>query len=562
MLPLHNKIKKATATPKGKIITGVVLLLFSGGIAITVIYWNMIKKSFIRNKVKTTVQEKSNRLYDIHYDDMEMDEVSGNLQISNMKLHYDSAQSKLLEEQNQEPPILFQIEIPLISITGVKTPQALLNRQISGTKLHISNPVINIIYTRKGQDSSKSIPTEAVYKQILGELSQIKIDTLLISNAHIITHDLKTGRQQLKLSGVHIQLRDLVIDSTSNNDPTRLMFAKHLDIQCGKLSWATPNKSYSFSIDSIQLISDQQMAAAKSFKIIPALGEEAFAKKKGVQADWFKIDLNNITISQLNFHELLRENILAGNVMLSRSSIKIYKDMTLPPDGKSRIGTYPQQRIAQIPIPIELKTLQLKNTYLEYKEKGRIVQKTGRVIFKNLNGTFHNISNKKSAIAKNNLLTADLNAVFLHKYPVKTQWKFYLSNPKGRFDVKGQLGALDARDANEIIVPLGGARVDKGKLDALSFDLKADDYGMEGSVKILYKDLKVSVLKKDEATRELKKRKLASVGVNLLVKNNNPSGNKPPRIANIHFERDTTRSMFHMSWKTLMKGIKETAMSN
>ena len=83
---------------------------------------------------------------------------------------------------------------------------------------------------------------------------------------------------------------------------------------------------------------------------------------------------------------------------------------------------------------------------------------------------------------------------------------------------------------------------------------------MGGTVKILYNDLKISVLKKDKETHELKKKKLVSLGANMLVKDDNPTRDKPPRVANIHFERDTTRSMFHMSWKTLMKGIKETAM--
>ncbi|MGN6490445.1 MAG: hypothetical protein ACTHLE_00505 [Agriterribacter sp.] len=560
MLPLRTKIKKATATPKGKIIAGSILLVLAAGITLTIVYWNAIKKGFIRNKVKSTVYEKSNKLYNIHYDDMELDEVTGYLSITNMSLLYDSTQYKALQQQKEEPPILFHIEIPSITVTGVKTPQALLNNEIAGSKLHINKPVIDILYTRKGEDSSKSVPTNEVYRQILGELKQIKIDTVLITGAQIITRDLKTGRQKLLLMDTHIMLRDVAIDSLSNHDTTRLMFARYINIECSKLSWSTPNKLYTFAIDSIQLQSEQKMAYAKSFKVIPALDEEAYARKKGVQADRFNIHLNNISINQLNFHELFNENIQADNIVLTNSSIKIYRDMTLPPDGKSRIGTYPQQRLTDIPIPVELNALILKNTYVEYKEKGRIVQKIGKVIFENLNGTFRNITNKKSLIKKNNLLTADVNAIFLHKYPVQTHWTFYIANPKGRFDVRGSLGTIDARAANEIIVPLGGAKVEKGKINKLNFDFKADDYGMGGTVKILYNDLKISVLKKDKETHELKKKKLVSLGANMLVKDDNPTRDKPPRVANIHFERDTTRSMFHMSWKTLMKGIKETAM--
>jgi len=85
---------------------------------------------------------------------------------------------------------------------------------------------------------------------------------------------------------------------------------------------------------------------------------------------------------------------------------------------------------------------------------------------------------------------------------------------------------------------------------------------MGGKVKLLYNDLKISVLKKDENTKELKKKKLASFGANLLIKNDNPSPHGSVRIATAHFERDTTRSMFHMSWKTLMDGVKASVMKS
>ncbi len=126
-----------------------------------------------------------------------------------------------------------------------------------------------------------------------------------------------------------LMLRDLAIDSIANRDTTRLMFAKYIDIDCGKLSWNAPNRLYTFSIDSIRLRSENKTVEAKSFKVIPSLGEEAYARKKGVQADRFNIDLNNIAINDINFQELFKENITADNIVLNNSSIKIYRDMTL-----------------------------------------------------------------------------------------------------------------------------------------------------------------------------------------------------------------------------------------
>lgn len=236
--------------------------------------------------------------------------------------------------------------------------------------------------------------------------------------------------------------------------------------------------------------------------------------------------------------------------------------MTRKPDGKNRIGTYPQQRIMQIPIPIAIDKITLQNSYVEYKEKGRLMQKIGKVIFANINGTFNNITNINSSIKENNTFTANINANFLKRYPVKTSWRFYLNNTKGRFDVSGKLGSLKAPELNVLLEPLGGVRIEKGRINELSFDFKADNYGMKGPVKFSYNDLKVSVLKKDKESKELSKRKLLSVGANMLIYDDNPSRNKTLRIGEADFTRDTTRSMFHMCWKTLEDGIKSSAIKN
>lgn len=559
---ISNSIKKATATTKGKIITLTVLVVFLSSITLLIVYWNIIKKSFIRDKVKIAVQEKSERLYSIHYDNMELDEVSGYLSVTNLTLNYDTANYLAIHDKKDIPAVLFKITIPSITASGVKTPQALITKEIVGGKLEIINPVIDIIYTHRGNDATKNVPQSEVYRQILGSLELIKIDTFLITGAKIITRDIKTGKQELVMLNTHVHLGDVVIDSLSGKDTTRLLFSKHMEINCKKLSWSPGSKLYNYEIDSIALNSDEQRATANYFKVIPTLDEVAYAHEKGVQADRYNISLNNIEINKINFHGLFDEKIEADNIVMKGSHIKIYRDMTLPPDKKSRIGTYPQQRIAQIPIPVKLNKLILKDTYVEYKELGRIMQKTGKVKFSDLNATFTNISNYKHKGLDEKVMSADIDAKFLERYPVQTYWVFYLNNRKGRFDVKGHLGTLDATGVNELAEPLGGAKIEHGTIKDLNFSFKADNYGMGGTVKMLYNDLKISVLKKDEDTKELKKKKLASFGANLLIKNDNPTNDNKPRIATVHFERDTTRSMFHLSWKTLMEGIKTSVMKS
>ncbi len=90
MRNLQNKFKKATATPKGKIIALSIFMVILIAIAGAIVYWNIYRKQIIRNELQRTIRDKSKGLYKIHYDKLTLDEVGGNLSVLNVKLAYDS----------------------------------------------------------------------------------------------------------------------------------------------------------------------------------------------------------------------------------------------------------------------------------------------------------------------------------------------------------------------------------------------------------------------------------------------------------------------------------------
>jgi hypothetical protein len=558
MKAIRNRIRQSASTRRGKAtITGILLVLLIA-VVLAIVYWNAIKKQLIRDHVKLKVREKTERLYNIHYDNMELDEVGGNLSISNLTLQYDSTRYLIMKEKKNEPPMLFRIEIPSIIVTGIQTPKALLTQEIVGGKLQITRPVIEILYTHGGKNAGRRVPQEEVYKQILGELERIKIDTLLIVDAQIITQNMQTGKQELRLMDTHMELRDVVIDSAAGRDSSRILFSKQLFLSCSTLLWSSPDQLYTYKVENIVMHSAYRQINAGRFRIIPTLSETEFAARKAMQADRFNIDIKQISFRRINFQRLMKEELMADSIVIGAASFKIYRDMTMPPDTRSKIGTYPHQKVADIPFPLEIKKMILKNSFVEYKEKGRLLQKTGKVTFGNVNAVISNVTNKKSAPQKT--ITADIQARFLNRFPVQTLWTFYLFSDNGRFDIKGHLGALNATALNAITEPLGGARVKEGHIHDLRFDFKGYDYGMDGTVKFLYDDLKVALLKKDKDTKALKEKKLLSWGANIFIKNSNPSKKEAPRVVDVHFDRVINRSIFHLSWKTLFEGVKATAL--
>lgn len=558
MQTIKTKLKKVTSTHRGRTIALGIILFFMAVITAGLWWWNTHKKAIIKSKLENAIRKKSGGLYMIKYDSLDMDEIAGYLSISNMNLSYDSTRYMQLKGTGDEPPILLNIHVPEISVSGVKTSRALIDDEIVGRKLEIKNPVINILYTNSGKDSARTVPPKEIYEQILGDMDLIQADTVLITGAQITTRSLRTKKTSIRIQDVTIMLVDVKIDSSSSADATRILFAKKTNITCGKVTWSSGNKLYDCRADSISISSVSRDFRIKSFRMAPTLNEDAFVNALPTQDDRFDFSVNNIQLQNINMLQLFEEDLVADSMLIGSASFKIYRDLARPRDKKNRVGSYPQQAIQDIPVSFRVRKVILSNGFLEYKERNHITRQSGKVQFYSLYGNISNFTNDKKAIAANNVMTVDMSARFLNKTPLKVSWLFYLLNPKGRFDVKGTLGAIDATLLNPLTEPMGPASIKRGKVNGVEFNLQGHDYGIDGNVKMLYEDLKVTMLEKDKQTKEIEKKGLLSFIANIVIKNSNPKKNEEPRIMQVHLDRDTNRSIFFMSWKVILKGLKET----
>lgn len=559
MQAIKHKLRKATSTPKGKIIASVILFVIILSVTGGIIYWQTHKKKIIREQLEAAIEKKSAGLYNVKYETLDLDEITGYLSITNLTLVYDSSKYQAMKERRLIPPTLLKIHIPEITVKGVKTPRALLDKEIVGRKLEIKNPVIEIIYTMEGQDSSRHVPTKEVYEQILGGLNQISVDTVAITGAQIKTSNLKTNRTGIELNNVSVFLVDVKVDSVANADTTRLLFSKEIMIGCENLQWMSDNKLYKYTAKEVWLQSATNTVGIKSFSLDPQLGEEAFVKSLPTQDDRFDFSFTDIRLKNLDFRQLLAEEIMADSILIRTASFKIYRDLNIRRDKKNRVGTYPQQAVMKLPIPVHVKRLVLSNAFVEYKERNNITKRAGKVQFYSAYANISNLTNRKEIIAKDNTMNVDINTSFMNKTPFSVSWVFYLGNPNGRFDVKGKMGSLDAKNLNPLTEPMGPARIENGTIRSLDFNLKGNDYSMNGSVLMLYDNIKIALLEKDKGKTEWDKKSLTSFVANIMIKNSNPSGkSETPRSITTSNQRDTNRSIFHLTWKTLFKGTKET----
>lgn len=549
---------KRDAGLHSKRIVWVILVFILTGLGAGLLWWNWYKKELIKTKVEQTVHEKSQGLYRVTYDDLILDEIEGSLSIHNFSLRYDSARIKGLALLEQPPSFLINIHIPEIHVRGVLTPKALIEMELVGRILEVKNPVIEIFETGLGKDSSASSPSQEVYKQILGNLELISIDSILANGAYINVSSLNERKPAIKMENISVSMIDVKVDSASNADTGRFLFSRQLNMQGVRLAWPSANKLYEFNLDSFTLNSKSRTADIKEFHIRTTLSEEAYVNQFPTQKDRFNLVAKNIHLVNLDVKSFFENKLFADSMIISALQFRLYRDLTMKRDRKNRLDKNLQSLLNELPVTTHLGKIIIQHGYLEYKLIGEKTQQPGTLQFSNLFTTIGNFTNDAVMIEKNKVLTVDMNARFLNQSKVNLNWKFYLGRPDGVFDLRGTLGAIDAFQLNPVSRPLAALEFVKGRVNGLQFDLNGNIYGVEGQVQLSYQDLKVKMLKLDEDTQEFKKDPLTHLAANIIIRNSSAEKNGEVKVEQVNYKRDPARSFLSMTWKAVLSGIKQS----
>ncbi|MFT3936459.1 MAG: hypothetical protein QM726_22720 [Chitinophagaceae bacterium] len=528
-------------------------------IVVALVVWQLFKYDVIKGKVKSVVYEKTNGLYTIHYDKMDLDEVGGFLHVTNLSIIPDTAKFRQLIAGKENPAVLLSLTVPELVVAGVKTPKAMLNKKISGRKIEIKNASVVLYYSKANHDTASPPPTE-MYQQLLGDLKEIQVDSLEVSHVSFAFINILNDKTTIAAEDISVHLRDVQIDSLHNHDTSRLFFTKHVLINGAQASIKNKPSTYVYRFNQFSFNSDERSLSAASIQIEPQLSEEEFAAYSKLQKDRFNLNFNQVALQGIDIASLMNGNILSEQLAIKSLTCKVFRDLSYPRDKIIRIGQFPQQMLMKVPFLLSVKKTTVGNAFIEYKERNPKSGYSGRLQFMHANAVIKNLTNDLAAIKRNNHCTVDFNASFLDLAPVNVHLDLLLADANGRFNFSGGLkDGFDAVKLNELIEPMGMARIEKGHVNGLDFSFSAHNRGSEGRVTLLYNDLKLTLLKKDSTDEEFKKKKLASFIANVIIKNDNPQKKKPVRIETVHYDRNTNRSFFNLLWKSVYTGIKQTA---
>jgi hypothetical protein len=530
-------------------------------VAAGLFYYKKWRKDFLHKKVPQLVFLESDSLYRITYDDVDIDEVDGEIIIKNLQLIPDSTYKKPTD--STLPRNLLQVTVPEVFITGVQTDAAVLNKEVLASRIKLTKPVVTMFNNRRSakenvDDAASS--SDKIYKVLLRGLEKINVDTIIITDADYHICQWPNGDTIFSGSKINAQLHHITISDSSSTDTSRLLFAKKASLEIDKILIRQKKGLYNYQFNGITVESEERSFAVKNLHITPLRGEAAHMRAAKWQTDRLDFDMYNLLLKQVNVQEILNGNLIADELTINKARFKIFRDKSYPLQKESKVGHYPQQQFLKMPVDVALKKVTIQHGYIEYKEKNPQSGSSGVVVFDAINASLYNVTNRRD---NNGICTIHFNSRLLSKIPLTATLQLNLKSKNGRFTINGSMKATDATIFNPLSKPMALVEINSGTINSLDFNFICDDYKAKGIIRLLYDDLKIKILKKEDPDsiregKDYKSRKMISLLANITIPNANPEKNKAVRIVTVNHQRDTYRSMFNLIWKAIFEGAQKT----
>lgn len=538
------------------------IVLCVAGFFVTGSYLKKNWKPLLENQLKQAIINSSDSLYRIEYKNLDVNPINGNLRLVDFKLIPVMEVYEKLKLEEKAPDNIYRLEVDALIIKNANAKEAVSTKKLTVKDIIIDHPKLIITNNRQPYNDTVAVvkKKKSPYDLIKDIFSELKINTIALKDVDFtFINESNKQPKQTSLRNLDITITDLLIDSLSSMDSTRVYYTKNVDINIKNYKIATPDSLYFLKVDRLNFSTNKNLLSLKNVTLKPRLSKAAFHKKVGISKDRFDLIFNEILIKDMDFDLFLKQQKLyAKSLSINKAKVEVYNNNAYKKIRKDKTGKFPHQQLLKLALDIKIAKVNLKNVDISYSEYDRKSGKTGKIELKNTNGSIKNVANDARSLANNSVMRADLNTRIFGKAHLNLNINFYMSSKIGAFDYSGTIGSFDGRVINQIIKPLGMAEINSVNVQKLIFNIKANQNTARGTVKFYYTDLNVNVLKREE-DGSLKKQGLVSTITNkFIIEKQNPNKKDEFTVGRVLYTRPYYAGFFNFLWQSLFTGLKES----
>ncbi|MFC2107761.1 hypothetical protein ACFLRY_05455 [Bacteroidota bacterium] len=447
----------------------------------------------------------------------------------------------------------FNIEIEKIKLSGIGIIKILSGDGANIGLVYLEEPVFkgNFDYlldlmTHKKADSSNSSskPFAVFIHKII--LEKAKMDSVIMPGVFPFQD---VSSLDLEIMDVHLKMSD--------GKTTYDIGDAKLDIE--KSKFLIPGEYYNIEFFRFNLNFQDSLIGIDSFRLIPNYGFYEFGEKKGLQTDRFVVGVDKLSLMGFDFNNAIHnKGIFADDMLIQKLYLKVFRDKRIPFD-YDNYPPLPQQALNKLKFPLNIKQATISNMFVEYSEINNVSDKPGFVRISDLNITLENIANRLSKSAKADFVVNGSGLLY-GSGKISAEYIFPIYAVNDTFFFNGTAENFEMSQLNQMVTPLTNVEVTAGILHKATFSGSANPVYSGGTFEMLYNDLSFNILKEEVKDQPEKTKSFITFLAKSVIRSNNPIGNKDPKVVSMFFKRDPNKGFFNFYWKSILSGIKNTAL--
>lgn len=334
----------------------------------------------------------------------------------------------------------------------------------------------------------------------------------------------------------------------------------NIDFYAKNLIWPLRDSLHTITLKDIIAASKTNKLYVGQMEYIPKHNKYHFAKKIGYQKSRIYFSLSGIWCYDAKIQTLLNtKTFQVPKVDIEKFNFYGYNDKRVPKKNIEPI--MPRQWLKKLKIPLMIDTLNLKSGYISHEIHPDNGKRPVKVYLSQISLNISNITNIKKHISENNSMIANIEANFLGKCKLISKVDFNLNSESGKHIITGMVDRLRLSKLNRLVENLGMIKIKSGLMNSMEFSINGSYSQAHGYLKMNYRDLKVTLLRKKESRRKFSRNRFLSFLANRAIKTNNPSGNKALRIGRISKSRGKYTSLFGFWNECILDGVMHSITS-
>ncbi len=496
---------------------------------VIVVALNFAAGYWVSKKLPDVIQSNKNFPYNISYEDLDLNIISGSFTLKNIYLSPKDSSSNDIQKGAFG-------KVKALKVKNFSLWKFLREDRINVKRVIIIEPDITLFHREKKYNKNEDIDplkNAITTERVIIEKGKFR---MLDSLQNFIA----------KASNINFELNNITIDSTSIEENLPLRYRDY-KLQCDSLFYQA-GKEYHITVDALN--TTDSTVSATNFQLVPEKSRIAFSRSLPKEKDQFRVTVAKIDIPNADWGFVNDTFYLhTPEAVLNQVNAVIYRPK-MPADDLSIKKLY-SQSLRELDFDLKVDKLLLKDSFLQYEEQQEYERDAAKINFSNFNATVTNIY---SPVNKKDIppTVIDVNCLFMKSAPLKVQWSFSITDVSDSFTINGHLTNLNTSLLNPMSGPLMNVKT-SGNISEVIFNFNGNRHTSTGTFSIKYDDLQVEILKSDGKD----KNKFMSFVGNLIAKSDTKGNLKK---VNPSVERDKTKSVFNFLWRFIQDGLKQTIL--